>query len=336
MMISWRRAGYLWLAGLALAAAGCGAAGGTQAVVHAAGATGSPAAVTAALAAPSGTPSAPGTTASATAGVLDGTPAASGMPTPAVTATATPCTETKGAFSSVAVPSAMLRYPIDTRIYLPPCYASSGKAYPVLYLIHGLNFTQDQWERLGVGTTADKLIAAGEIAPLIIVLPRDRKDVRLDPAFVTDLVPYIDMHYRTLATRAYRAIGGLSRGGGWSIHLGLRYPEMFGRVGAHSPAVFFGDENNLLQYARTDAKIKLAPVVYLDIGDNDAQRQSAAWLDQVFTWFNFPHTYKVQSGGHTESYWSAHIADYLHFYAADWLLPEATAPPLPTPTWPYE
>jgi enterochelin esterase-like enzyme len=218
----------------------------------------------------------------------------------------------------VAVPSATLRYAIDSLVYLPPCYASSDERYPVLYLVHGLGFTEDQWVRLGAAETADALIAAGEIAPLIIVMPRDRLDSRLDPAFVNDLVPYVDAAYRTLDEGPYRAIGGLSRGGGWAMHLGLKYPQVFGRVGGHSPAIFLGDEDNVLEYVRRAAREGPVPALYVDVGEGDGQRQSAFWLDQLFTWFEFGHTYLVQPGGHTEAYWERHVPDYLRFYAADW------------------
>jgi enterochelin esterase-like enzyme len=252
---------------------------------------------------------------------------------PSATASRVPCVETQGEFISVSVPSTILPYSIDTRIYLPPCYARSDQAYPVLYLMHGLNFTETQWEMLGAGTTADRLIAAGAIAPLIIVLPRDRGDPRLDPAFVVDLVPYIDGHFRTRPSAAYRAIGGLSHGGGWSIHLGLHYPDVFGRVGAHSPAIFWGDDNNILRYVRAIVKGGSAPAVYIDIGDVDAVPQSAVWLDRILASFNFKHTYLVQSGGHDERYWSAHLGDYLRFYAAGWRpTPPPSATPVPSPT----
>jgi len=235
-----------------------------------------------------------------------------------------------GTVMTISVPSAVLKYPIDAQLYLPPCYATSGEAYPVLYLIHGLNLTNTQWVELGAPTTADALSAAGEIAPLIIVMPSDRKDERFDPAFVTDLVPYIDATYRTISDYRFRAIGGLSRGGGWAVHLGLRYPQVFGRVGAHSPAVFYGDENNLLAYTRQIAKTGPVPALYIDIGDEDGQRQSAFWLHQVFSSFNFAHTYLVQPGGHSEKYWSAHLADYLRFYAAIWRPGQATPTPSAT------
>jgi enterochelin esterase-like enzyme len=249
-------------------------------------------------------------------------------PWPSSTPSPTPCAETEGLFTSVDVPSTILNYDIHTRIYLPPCYATSGKSYPVLYLIHGLNYAEDQWERLGVGTSADRLIASGQIAPLIIVLPRDRDDPGLDPAFVVDLVPYVDSHYRTLASAGYRAIGGMSRGGGWSIHLGLRYVNVFGRIGAHSPAIFFGDENNVLKYLRAVAKTGAAPALYIDVGADDEQRQSAVWLDKMLTAFRVSHTYVTPPGDHSENYWAAHLDDYLRFYAAIW---RPAPPPSPTP-----
>ena len=267
---------------------------------------------------PSLTPSATPTTGTSVAPSL--------TPRPTRTATPTPCAEPRGTVSLLHVPSDVLNYPIDAQLYLPPCYATSGAAYPVLYLIHGLNSTNTQWVELGMPAAADALSAAGAIAPLIIVMPSDRKDERFDPAFVTDLVPYIDATYRTKDDYRFRAIGGLSRGGGWSIHLGLRYPQIFGRIGAHSPAVFFGDENHILAYTRAIAKTGPVPALYLDIGEDDAQRQSAFWLDQVFTSLNLGHTYLVQPGGHSEKYWSAHLEDYLRFYAADW------RPGLETPT----
>jgi enterochelin esterase-like enzyme len=112
----------------------------------------------------------------------------------------------------------------------------------------------------------------------------------------------------------------------------LRYPEVFGRVGLHSPAVFYGDENSLLQWTRAAAESPSPPALYIDIGQNDGQPQSAYWLDRVFAWFKLPHTYLVQPGSHTEKYWSSHVPEYLRFYAGDWrpgFGPTAT----PLPPW---
>src|SRR5262249_15533069 len=153
----------------------------------------------------------------------------------------------------------------------------------------------------------DKLTAAGAIAPLIMVLPRDQGDLQFDPAFVVDLVPYVDSHYRTLASAGYRAVGGMSRGGGWAVHLGLRYPQVFSRVGAHSPAIFYGDENNVLKYLRAVYKTSIIPAFYIDVGTSDPTPQSAVWLDQMMTDLHIPHTYLTQPGDHSNTYWGAHV-----------------------------
>ncbi|MGQ0601100.1 MAG: alpha/beta hydrolase [Anaerolineales bacterium] len=238
-------------------------------------------------------------------------------PTPAPTAVP-PCTDVTGTITSTSIPSP-LTGPITTRIYLPPCYAQSKARYPVLYLLHGKGFTEDQWERLGVATAADELIATDTIAPLIIVMPRAPSSDRWDEALALTVVPYVDTTFRTVSERAARALGGLSRGGGWAVHIGLQFPEMFGRLGLHSPAVFYGDEGKLLNWGRAIFKAGgPAPAIYIDVGEGDRDGQSAAWLDQVFTYFNWKQTFIVQPGGHSEKYWSQHVRDYLRFYAADW------------------
>jgi len=248
-------------------------------------------------------------------------------PTAEVTPTATPCRDTGGIVASLSISPTLLHYPIDARLYLPPCYAASDQRYPVLYLIHGLNATENEWVDLGVVTTTDQMIADGEIPPLIIVMPRDRLDDRLDAAFVADLIPYIDGNYRTLADREHRAIGGMSRGAGWALHLGLHYPDTFSRIGAHSPAVWYGDEKNIFDWTWHLPR-DLTPQIYIDIGDNDTLSNSAAWLDQIFTWFKVKHTYIIQPGAHVAEYWSQHLPDYLRFYTAGWRGGPTPTPPM--------
>jgi enterochelin esterase-like enzyme len=277
---------------------------------------------------PSATPLTPDSPSATATALPSASPSATLVPSPIPSSTPAVCLDTAGTVFTTTVPSKTLRYSIDAQIYLPPCYAfnAPAKRYPVLYLIHGLNFTEDQWVRLGVATAADKLIAEGAIAPLIVVMPRDRKDDRFNRAFVNDLVPYIDATYRTVAVREFRAIGGLSRGGGWAVHIGLEFPKFFSRIGLHSPAVFLGDDADLIRWTWHLPK-DLPLKVYMDIGEGDSLVHSAAWLDQVLTYANIPHQYILQDGAHSEKYWAAHITDYLKFYAADWRFT-----PLPTST----
>lgn len=256
----------------------------------------------------------------------------SSSPTP-VQPSATPteaapgCLSVPGVVEIHSLETTLLPDPLEFRVYLPPCYQEqAGQAYPVLYLIHGQSFTDDQWERLGAGTTADKLIAAGELPPFLIVMPRDRS--WQEPTFdnfgrviVEELLPWVDAHYRTRAFPSYRAVGGLSRGGGWAVHLGLGYWPLFGSVGVHSGFAFQSDANSGgVRRWLSSIPPELMPRIYMDVGDNDRPEiaQSAAWLERLLTEYGLAHEWHMFSGYHEEEYWQAHVEDYLRWYAAPW------------------
>ena len=219
----------------------------------------------------------------------------------------------------------LLRQPLEYRVALPPCYDElSEQRYPVLYLIHGQSFNDDQWERLGAVEIAGCLSASGELPPFIIVMPRDR--MWLEPAedsfgqaLMEALIPYIDTTYRTMPERASRAIGGLSRGGAWALHLGLSSWESFGAIGLHSGFAFQSDLTNVKRWL--DAiPLEQMPRFYLDVSDNDRPEiaQSAAWFERLLTDRGIPHEWHLFPGYHEEAYWSAHVEQYLRWYAEGW------------------
>ncbi len=245
------------------------------------------------------------------------TPTPAPTPTIQPTPTEVPCRETVGRITQVEIPSATAGYDIDTHVYTPPCYDAGSDRYPVLYLIHGLNFTDDQWVRLGAPDAADALLAKGAIGPLIIVMPRDRFDLDFEPLVVDDVVPYVDAHYRTVDNRLARAIGGLSRGGGWALHIGLLHPDLFSRIGGHSPAVLFDDDGPFVRWVRA-LPDGLTLALYLDAGQSDSSLGSTLFVDQVFTSAGLEHEIAIRPGAHTEAYWTKWTPDYLRFYAGDW------------------
>jgi len=248
-------------------------------------------------------------------------------PLPSATLTPTPleCWGQGGHYEEGSLRNDLLPLPMEYRVYLPPCYDQQGdRRYPVLYLIHGQNYNHDQWDRLGVDETADKLIAAGEIPPLLIVLPRDRSWTMptVDPfgqVLVEGLVPFIDSTYRTLPERSYRAVGGLSRGAGWAVHLGLSQWELFGTIGGHSLPVFWTDTAHVRQWLK-DIPPEELPRIYLDIGENDRPQilNSARWFENLLTEERIPHEWYLFSGYHEEAYWQSHLEQYLRWYARGW------------------
>ena len=207
-------------------------------------------------------------------------------------------------------------------IYLPPCYQEIDSiSYPVLYLLHGQTYTDDQWVRIGAVDHADRLILSGEIPPFIIIFPDDRYwNLPPGPGFgdrLLDLVPYVDKNYRTLEDSEHRAIGGLSRGGGWAIRLGLTHPNLFGALGLHSPVVF-NDDGGFIESWVSRIPVSSMPRLWLDIGDRDKELGSARLLDRILSDNDFPHEFYVYLGDHTEAYWSLHVEEYLRWYGAGW------------------
>ena len=217
--------------------------------------------------------------------------------------------------------------PQKFRIYLPPCYdEKTEQSYPVLYLLHGQTYTDDQWIRLGAVAVADELILSGESVPFIIVFPDDRYwNLPPGPGFgqrlEEALIPYIDSTYRTLADRDHRAIGGMSRGAGWALRLGLTRWDLFGTIGLHSLAVLQKDASRIRDWLR-DIPPSSRPRVFMDIGDNDQELEMAQQVEAQFNDYRLTHEWHLYSGAHTEEYWSAHVAEYIRWYTEGWKNPQ--------------
>ena len=248
---------------------------------------------------------------------------------PTVTATRSPqpaaptqafapeCSERNGTVTNHNYHAYTLGYSLFYNIYLPPCYQATDEEYPVVYLLHGKAFIEDQWIRLGAAHVADGLIAAGDVPPFLMIMPRGGANSYFGQGLVKDLMPYVETTYRIRRDRDHRALGGLSRGAGWAIYLGLLHPDLFGAVGAHSPAILFihaPDIDNLLDALPAETTPRLA----LDIGDEDSLITNAEWFTDMLDERDIPYAFNLYPGRHEEVYWSAHMRDYLLYYAGGW------------------
>ena len=250
-------------------------------------------------------------------------PQASYTPSPVPTYTSTPltCFTMPGRVEEGAVEST--NPPQEYRIYLPPCHDErTDRRYPVLYLLHGQTYTDDQWIRLGAVDVADRMIRSGESVPFIIVFPDDRywnlpPGAGFGQRLIEELIPFIDSMYRTLPSRNQRAIGGLSRGAGWALRLGLTRWDLFSSIGLHSLAVFQGDASDITDWLE-EIPAFARPRVFMDIGDNDPELRMAGRVEAYFTDFGLSHEWHLYSGAHTEEYWTAHVEEYIRWYAAAW------------------
>ena len=260
---------------------------------------------------------------------LSFTPSLTPTTTPTLTPSPSPtrisCWDEGGRIEQHDLRSDLLPLPMEYRVYLPPCYDQfPERKYPLLYLIHGQNFNEDQWDRLGIDEMADKLIAGGEISPLIIVMPRDRSwsqptEDMFGQVVGEQLLPRIDQLYRTRVERGYRAIGGLSRGAGWALHLGLSRWESFGAIGLHSLPVFWTDLPDIKIWLDSIPHRSL-PRIYMDLGDRDRPQisKSAIWFEELLTEKGIPHEWHLYPGYHEEAYWEDHIEEYLLWYTQVW------------------
>lgn len=194
--------------------------------------------------------------------------------------------------------------------------------YPLLVLIHGSTYNDDQWDRLGADETADLLIRENRLAPFLILMPRDRvwsepEDDPFDEALVQEILPWVETSYRAGGRREDRAIGGLSRGASWAVHIGLSQWQIFGAIGAHSLPMFIDDPNRIQSWL-DDIPVESLPRLFLDIGEKDYLLEKALWFESLLTERNIPHEWYLYPGRHEESYWQSHLEQYLLWYAAGW------------------
>ena len=134
-------------------------------------------------------------------------------------------------------------------VYTPADYETSGKSYPVFYLISGTTDTEETWYKVGkLNTILDNLIADGKAEPMIVVMPYGNMGSTPAPTsmsavpvyqkfadeLTTCIMPYVEKSFRTVNDRDHRAIAGFSRGGGQSLFSALSHPELFAWLASYS------------------------------------------------------------------------------------------------------
>jgi enterochelin esterase-like enzyme len=228
------------------------------------------------------------------------------------------CLTQPGRIEHGEVERPQLARPLPYRIYLPACAGKPGfERLPVVYLLHGLTYDDAQWDRLGAPAAADRMLAAGLAPPFLIVLPWERTGLDLEQAITEALIPEVEARYPAATGQQNRAIGGLSRGAGWALRIGLKHPQLFGAIGLHSPAVLSPDLFYLPAWVKAiprDARPRLA----LDIGERDPLRPEALALAEQLNDLGLSVALTPNPGLHTESYWAEHVREYLEWYVEPW------------------
>ena len=215
-------------------------------------------------------------------------------------------------------------------MYLPPCYEVGNERYPVLYMLHGYPFDDSHWDDIGIDEAADAGIAGGTMPHLIIAMPGADEGTFMrtsggprsfEAVLLDEFIPFIESNYRAEAQPEARSVGGMSRGAVWSLEIAFRNPGRFAAVGGHSSALGLGVNlapavYNPLHLASDPAIQSLR--IYLDAGRDDWYLPGTEDLHAALVAVGVEHEYNIYEGSHQDSYWSAHVDDYLAFYSAMW------------------
>ncbi len=228
------------------------------------------------------------------------------------------CKETAGQMIQGELVDRELPRSLPYRVYVPPCASEAQGQLPTLYLLHGLARTDAQWDELGADEVAQDLVVAEQAPPFLIVMPWERLGLEYDQTIVKYLIPHIESNYGASPDRALRSIGGISRGAGWALRIGLQHPELFQAIGLHSPAILVPDMFMLPSWIEAIPLEKM-PEIWIDIGDRDPLRFSLPELTALFDEADVAYVLRSYPGEHIEAYWEDHVEDYLRWYVSGWL-----------------
>ena len=225
-------------------------------------------------------------------------------------------------------------------VYTPAGYETSGKRYPVFYLLHGMGGDEEAWISLGrTSQILDNLIAQGKAKPMIVVMtnanasqeaapgesslgmkpPTMQLPKTMDGSFeqaFPDVVKFVDKNYRTLKSKSGRAIAGLSMGGFHSLHISKQYPDMFDYVGLFSAAILPNKDVSSPVYEDMEGKLKIQfakkPSLYwIAIGKTDflykANEDYRKQLDEN----GYKYTYYETGEGHIWKNWRIYLSEFV-------------------------
>ena len=239
--------------------------------------------------------------------------------------------------------SEILNSQVKFNVYLPDGYEISSRTFPVVYLLHGLYGTYEDWAQRGMMKgIADELIASGEALPMIIIMPNagspDVHNVQngyfnmpgwsYEDFFFKEFIPKVETKYHATGDKAHRAVMGLSMGGGGSTVYAQRHPDLFSSCYAMSAWL----DNKTDQVRRPHANGDKLDIVCQSVSDHSAldfvdnadeatlaKLRSVAWFidcgDDDFLLVlnedfhrkmmaaNIPSQFRVRNGAHTWEYW---------------------------------
>ena len=239
-------------------------------------------------------------------------------------------------------------------IFLPAGYeTNTDRSYPVLYLLHGMNGTHEDWAGRGhLKDVMDQLKASGEVCDMIVIMPNaggniydevwngyfDMDGWAYERFFYEEFLPTVEKEYRIKGDKANRAIAGLSMGGGGSTSYAQRHADMFCACYAmsalmHLPApaeaapkndkdkmwhlTYTANKYSCVEYVKNAdeaTKQALRTVAwYVDCGDDDFLFDCNMDFIAAMRKAGVPYQLRVRDGAHTWEYWHSALYEALPF-----------------------
>jgi enterochelin esterase-like enzyme len=221
-------------------------------------------------------------------------------------------------------------------VYLPRGYDGGGKHYPVIYFLHGLPAVDSEYRSDRIARIGRAAEARGN--PAIVVGAQGARAGDSDPewhdwgagrdwetATSTELVSYVDTHFRTIHDRRARALIGLSAGGYGATIIAIHHPELYSVVeswsgyfhatdpgGTASLDLGSPEENQKASahtYVRAAKQIagRYKPfTIEFFVGDGDSFLRENQQLDAELTAAGVKHTFARYPGSHTTKFWDEH------------------------------
>ncbi len=238
-------------------------------------------------------------------------------------------------------------------VYLPPDYETSSRSYPVLYLLHGYTDDQTGWVQFGeVRHIADKAINEGTATPMIIIMPDADTGLpgytnalsgnwNYEDFFFEEFMPHVEDRFRIKKKKQFRAVAGLSMGGGGSFLYALHRPDLFSSAAPLSASLgpqrldemnefaylgytsanhnkkdfeIYSNRNNQLRIVDQLSKETLNSVRwYIDCGDDDFLYEANSLMHIKLRKKGVDHEFRIRDGGHTWTYWRTALPTVLAF-----------------------